>query len=511
MLQHIPIDTISMIALLTFGLALGYLLRKYLTLAKVSSAEFQAIQIKLDAETAAQTILREAQDRASQTIHDAETRADERERESREIQIRLAKREEFLDRRQTDLDREIESIKIRSEKTSELQIQATEVLRLRTQELENVAHLTQDEAIRELHIAIERDYQEDLTRRIHRMETENKEALDERARDIMVTAMQRLASSTAQDVTTTSVVIPSEDVKGKIIGKEGRNIKAFERSSGVELIIDDAPNLIIISSFDPVRRQIARVALENLILDGRIQPAKIEEFLEGAKQDINRIIKEKGEQAAFECGVYNLDPRVLAILGRLYFRTSYGQNVLQHSVEMAHLAGMIAQELNADVVIAKSGALVHDIGKALDHEFEGGHLKIGMKVLEKFGTDPRIITAMKSHHEDFPHESIESVIVTVADKLSGARPGARRDSAEQYIKRLGDLENAAKSFPGIDQAYALSAGREIRVFVRPTEVDDYEAKQLARNIANKIESELRYPGEIRITVIRENRVIEFAR
>jgi ribonuclease Y len=310
---------------------------------------------------------------------------------------------------------------------------------------------------------------------------------------------------------TTNVTIPSDDIKGKIIGKEGRNIRAFEKAAGVELIVDDTPGVIIISSFDPVRRQIARVALENLILDGRIQPAKIEEIVEKAKEEINKIIKTKGEQAVYECGIFNFDPRLIAILGRLYFRTSYGQNVLQHSIEMTHIAGMIAEELGADVYVAKAGALVHDIGKALDHEVQGTHIDIGIRILQKFGADERVIVAMKSHHDDCPHETIEAVIVQTADYISGGRPGARRDSVENYLKRLADLEALVNGFEGVEKSYALSAGREIRIFVTPDKVSDVEAKNMAREIALKIEQELKYPGEIKVTMIRETRVIEYAR
>jgi ribonuclease Y len=378
-------------------------------------------------------------------------------------------------------------------------------------ELEKISKLSIDDAKEILFKNIETKYEEDLVVRMQKMESLNAEKLDRRAKDILSTSINRLASSTASEMMTTSVNIPNDDIKGKIIGKEGRNIRAFEKTSGVELIIDETPGAIVISSFDPVRRQVARLALENLILDGRIQPAKIEEVVAKAQEDINKIIKDKGDQAVYECGIFNLDPRISAIVGRLYFRTSYGQNVLQHSIEMAHIAGMLAEELGADVQIAKAGALVHDIGKALDHEVQGTHIDIGIRILQKFGADPRIITAMKSHHDDTPHESIEAVIVQTADHISGGRPGARRDSVENYIKRLQDLEALTKSFEGVEKSYALSAGREIRIFVTPEKVSDLEAKEMARDIAKKIEQELTYPGEIRVTMIRENRIIEYAR
>jgi ribonuclease Y len=310
---------------------------------------------------------------------------------------------------------------------------------------------------------------------------------------------------------TTSVSIPSDEIKGKIIGKEGRNIKAFERCTGVEVIVDDTPGSITISSFDPVRRQIAKLALEKLISDGRIQPAKIEDMVKASEEEINKVIRQKGEEAVYETGVLGLDPKVVSILGRLHFRTSYGQNVLAHSVEMTHIAGMLAEEIGANVQVAKAGALVHDIGKALDHEVVGTHVEIGRKILQKFGTDENIIKAMQAHHEEYPYETIESMIVQSADAISGGRPGARRDSIENYLKRLKDLEAVANSFKGVEKSYALQAGREIRIFVTPNEVTDLEAKKMARDIATKIESELKYPGEIKVSVIRESRTIEFAR
>jgi ribonuclease Y len=359
--------------------------------------------------------------------------------------------------------------------------------------------------------AVEQAAEEDLVVRMQKLESQAQVRLEDRAREILATAIQRLASTVSGEMMSTSVPLPSDEIKGKIIGKEGRNIKAFERATGVEVIVDDTPGSITLSSYDPVRRAVARMALDNLIEDGRIQPAKIEEFVDKARVEINKIIKEKGEQAAFECGVYNLDPKLLAILGRLYFRTSYGQNVLEHSVEMAHLAGMIAEELGANVAVAKAGALLHDIGKALDHEVAGTHVEIGIRILEKFGVSEDVIKAMRAHHGEYPYETVESVIVQTADAVSGGRPGARRDTVEHYLKRLEELEHIATSFEGVEKAYALQAGREIRVFVLPEKVTDLEAKNMARNIALRIERELKYPGEIKVNVIRESRSIEFAR
>jgi ribonuclease Y len=317
--------------------------------------------------------------------------------------------------------------------------------------LQRVAALSLDDAKNLLLEEVEKNFQEDITVRLQKLEMQGAERLESRAKEILTTSIHRLANSVSTDVFSTTVAIPSDEIKGKVIGKEGRNIKAFERASGVEVIVDDTPGLITLSSYDPVRRQVARVALENLIQDGRIQPAKIEEMVEKAKQEINKTIKEKGEQAAYECGVFNLDPRIISILGRLHFRTSYGQNVLQHSIEMAHVAGMIAQEIGANVNIAKAGALLHDIGKAVDHEITGTHVEIGRRILQKFGADEAIIRAMEAHHNEYPYSTLESYIVQAADAISGSRPGARRDTVENYLKRLAELETIATSFKGVER------------------------------------------------------------
>src|SRR3989339_592136 len=458
------------VGVLLLGVGIGYYLRLIIALGKRRSIEIDIKQMMVGAKEEAQKITDEAKKSSEKKL------AELKEEEKKKIQEKV--------------------VKIEEEKKLEL---------------ERVAKLTEVEAKDELLKDIEKKYEEDILVRIQKLENSNEEKLDRRAKDILATSIQRLASSTASELMTTIVSIPNNEIKGKIIGKEGRNIRAFERASGVELIVDDTPGSIIISSFDPIRRQIARLALENLILDGRIQPAKIEEIVEKAKEEINKIIKEKGDQAVYKCGILNFDPRIIAIIGRLYFRTSYGQNVLQHSIEMAHIAGMLAEELGADVAIAKAAALVHDIGKALDHEVQGTHIEIGIRILQKFGADPRIITAMKSHHEDYPYETIESIIVQTADSISGGRPGARRDSVENYLKRLQELETLVNAFPGVEKSYALQAGREIRIFVTPEKVSDAEAKLMARDIAMKIEQELKYPGEIKVTMIRETRVIEYAR
>ncbi len=499
------------VLVLLLGVGIGYYLRVIVALGKRKSIEIDIKQMLVGAKEEAQKITDEAKNKAEKRLAELKEEEKKHEVEFKETEKRLIKKDEFLDVRQVEINKEAENIKLKVDEIKKIQEKVVGLETEKMAELERVAKLSVDEAKEELMRDIEKKYEEDILIRIQKLENSNEEKLDRRAKDILATSIQRLASSTASELMTTIVSIPNNEIKGKVIGKEGRNIRAFERASGVELIVDDTPGSIIISSFDPIRRQVARLALENLILDGRIQPAKIEELVEKAKEEINKIIKEKGEQAVYECGIFNFDPRIVAIIGRLYFRTSYGQNVLQHSIEMAHIAGMIAEELGADVAIAKAGALVHDIGKALDHEVQGTHIEIGMRILQKFGADERIITAMKSHHEDHPYETIESVIVQTADAISGGRPGARRDSVENYLKRLQELEALVNGFTGVEKSYALQAGREIRIFVTPEKVSDAEAKIMAHDIAVKIEQELKYPGEIKVTMIRETRIIEYAR
>jgi ribonucrease Y len=493
------------------GAAIGYYLRVLILLGKKGSIELQIRQMMVEAESKAKKITSEAESKAIETLKEVRTEAKEREDKFKAAEERLLRKEDTLEKRQTDLDKEVELIKERIAEVKKIKEKIEAQEKVKETELQKVAGLSVTEAKEELIRTIEKQQEEDLLVRLQKLEQFGEEKLEQKAKEILTTCIQRLGNAVTADVMSTTIAIPSDEVKGKIIGKEGRNIRAFERVTGVELIVDDTPGAITISSFDPVRRQIARVTLENLIIDGRIQPAKIEKIYEKAEQEINKIIKEKGQQAAYETGVINLDPRIIQVLGRLHFRTSYGQNVLQHSVEMAHIAGMLAEELGANVNVAKAGALLHDIGKAVDHEVQGSHVEIGRRILQKFGASEDIVKAMQAHHEEYPFETIESVIVQVADAISGGRPGARRDSVENYLKRLTDLEAIAASFKGVEKAYALQAGREIRVFVTPTEVNDLEAHKLAREIALRIEKELRYPGEIKVTVIRETRVIDVAR
>ena len=496
---------------LLLGIGIGYYLRLIIALGKRRSIEIDIKQMMVSAKEEAQKITDEAKKGSEIKLTELKEEEKKKEKEWRERESRLIKKDEFLDARQVEINKEVDNIKIKVEEVKKVQERVAKTEEDKRAELEKIAKLTQVEAKKELLIDIEKKYEEDILTRIQKLENSNQEKLDRRAKDILAISIQRLASSTASELMTTVVSIPNNEIKGKIIGKEGRNIKAFERMTGVEVIVDDTPGNITISSFDPVRRHIAKLALEELIKDGRIQPAKIEKVVQEAQANINKIIKEKGEQAAYECGVIGLDQRILLILGRLYFRTSYGQNVLEHSIEMSHIAGMIAEEIGANVAVAKAGALLHDIGKALDHEVVGTHVEIGRRILQKFGASEDIVKAMQAHHEEYPYETIESRIVQSADAISGARPGARRDSIENYLRRLGDLEAIANGFQGVEKSYALQAGREIRVFITPEKLTDLESRNLARDIAIKIEKDLKYPGEIKVTVIRETRAIEFAR
>jgi len=509
--MQITSPTLIALAVGLLGLVAGYVLRQIIAQQRKNSIELKIRQILLDAKSEAQKTLDEAKHKADSLLDSV--KHDERERETalRRLEERLGQKEESIEKRRADFERETKEITLQKEELKRRYESLESVETERRKELEKLSGLSQEEAKAALLTSVEKKYESDIASRMQKMETFGREQLEHRARETLASVIQRLASSTASEITTTAVTIPSDDIKGKIIGKEGRNIRALERAAGVEVIVDDTPGAIIISSFDPVRRHIAKMALENLILDGRIQPTRIEEMVEKAKAEVEKIMKEAGEAAIYEVGVFDIDPRLINLLGRLRFRTSFGQNVLQHSIEMSHLAGMLASELGADVQISKKGALFHDIGKAVDHEIQGTHVEIGRRILQKFGADEKVIKAMQSHHDEYQHESIEAIIVQVADNISGARPGARRDTVENYLKRLEDLERIANAFSGVEKSYAIQAGREIRIFVSPEKISDLEMKKMARNIADKIEQDLKYPGEIKVHVIRENRVAEYAR
>ncbi len=493
------------------GIALGYVLRVLIGLAQRGSVELDTKQKLLHAKEQAAKILADAQFRVAVVETERLIPIEEREEKVTAREERLATREEFIDSRQRDLDEKEAEVRAREQEATRLKNEAENLSVRRSKELANVAHLSADKAREELFSEIERTHEEAILLRLQKLAANGRERLEEKARDILTTVIHRLGNAVNAEVMSLSVTIPSEEMKGKIIGKEGRNIKAFERATGVDVLIDDVPDRITLSSFDPLRRAIAKIALEKLIADGRIQPAKIEEVVEKTRAEVSDLTKQKGEEAAYEAGVVGLDPKLIALLGRLHFRTSFGQNILQHSVEMAHIAGMLAVELGADPAIARAGALLHDIGKAVDHEVQGTHVEIGRRILEKFGVDTRVIRAMQAHHDEYPYETPESVIVQVADAISGGRPGARRDTVDRYLERLGDLERLAATFEGVEKVYAIAAGREIRVFVNPGKVSDIAMHKLARDIAMRVQDELKYPGEIKVNIIRENRVVEFAR
>lgn len=492
---------------LVVGGVVGYVIRHYVARLRRGSIEAEIEGKIIQAKRDANAIEDEALKRASALREELKRNED-----------RVLKQEERLDRRENEiftkesqLENEFDTLK---QKGKEVEVIKERLLEKETEihkSLEKAAGLSKDEARSQLFHKIMKESEEDIQSRLLKLARDGEIRLQEKAKDILVSSIYRIANGPIAQFMTSTVEIEDEEVKGKVIGKEGRNIKTFERLAGVELLVDEVPNGIVISCFDPVRRAIATNALQMLIKDGRIQPAKIEECLDKAKKEIGVFMRKKGEEAVLTCGLLSMPEELIPIIGRLYFRTSYGQNVLDHSVEMAHIAGVLAQELGADMYVAKAGALLHDIGKAVDHEIEGTHVEIGRKILMKYGVDERVILAMQAHHEEYPYETVESVLVQVADAISGGRPGARRDTVDRYIKRLEDLEALAMSFRGIERVYALQAGREIRVFVSPLLINDLEARDLARNIALRVEKELRFPGEIKIHVIRESRMIEFAR
>lgn len=493
------------------GIVLGYVLRVLIGLAQRGSIELDIKQKLLQAKEQAAKILADAEFRGEVVETERLAPVEEREEKISLREERLATREEFIDSRQRDIDEKEAEVRVREVEAVRAKSEAEKLTTARTQELAKVAHLSEDQARERLFSEIESAHEEAILLRLQKLTAHGRERLEDKARDILISIIHRLGNAVNAEVMSLSVAIPSEEVKGKIIGKEGRNIKAFERATGVDVLIDDVPGRITLSSFDPLRRAIAKIALERLIEDGRIQPAKIEEVVEKTRTEVADLVQQKGEAAAYEAGVIGLDSKLITILGRLYFRTSFGQNILQHSVEMAHIAGMLATELGADPDVARAGALLHDIGKAVDHQVQGTHVEIGRRLLEKFGVDKRIIIAMQSHHEEYPYETPESIIVQVADAISGGRPGARRDTVDRYLERLGELERLAAAFEGVEKVYAIAAGREIRVFVNPGKISDIAMHTLARDIAKRIQEELKYPGEIKVNIIRENRVVEFAR
>lgn len=485
---------------LLLGAILGYYARQ--SVAKKKAGTLEELLAKR---------ISQAKEEAKKILDEAEEKVAQKREELLKTERLLLRKGNVLDQRTFELEKREEEF---AEKIRQFKEIREETLRLKEEalkKLEEISDFSKEKAKEKLFSEVEKEYKRDFLERIRKLEEEGVEKFENKAKEILTIAIQKCAIGQAQELTTTTLALPSEDIKGKIIGKEGRNIRTLEKLTGVEIMIDETPETVLISSFDPVRRQIAKMALEKLISDGRIQPAKIEEKVKEVEEELNSQIKEAGEAAVFDVGILGLDPKLIQLLGRLKFRSSFGQNVLLHSLEVAHLAGVIAGELGANAALCKKAGLLHDVGKAVDSYVEGSHVDIGIKILEKFNVDEEVIEAMKCHHEEYSCTSLEGTIVKVADQISGARPGARKDTVENYLKRLGELEEIASSFPGVEKVYAIQAGKEIRVFVKPERVDDFEAKKLAREIARRIEEELKYPGEIKINVIRELRVVEYAK
>ncbi|MEK7608634.1 MAG: ribonuclease Y [Patescibacteria group bacterium] len=504
-------NIILALAGLLVGAAAGYALRRFIVTQKVGSLERELEEKTKAAETISKEIVLEAKEKAASLLVEAKNEEKERKVQLSEHENRLLERESVLNKRLNSLSEEEGLLKKKDAALSDKEKEVAEIKTRAEHELEKVSGLSPEKAKEILMEDLKSKYKDDLIKSVQKIEQDRHDEIEKRSMEIITVALQRYARSHVSELTTTMFNLSDEEMKGKIIGREGRNIRALERATGVEFVIDEAPGAVVISSFDPYRREVARLALEKLVKDGRIQPAKIEEKVEEAKNELLKRTMEIGEAAAGEVGVYDLPKEIIQLLGRLHFRTSFGQNVLNHSIEMTYIAGMMADELGLNVAVTKKGALLHDIGKAIDQEVEGTHVELGMKLLKKYGIPDQVIQAMQSHHDDYPYAIPEAYVVTAADVLSAARPGARRGTLENYIKRLGDLERIAGEFPGVKNAYAISAGRELRVFVTPEKIDDFKALELAREIANKIQSELKYPGEIKVNVIREMRAVEYAR
>lgn len=488
------------LATLFVGLFVGYIMRRQM----VANNEIQL-------EARQKEILLAAKDEAFKLKEEAKKTEEETRRRLDEIEKNLMRREESLDRRAESQDKERALLEQRQKEADEARQNLQKAEAVYAARLEAVAKMTKEEAKDFLIAQIEKDYQEDLVKTIKAAKAALQEESEKLARKILSTVIQRLASEHTAESVTSIIQIPNEEMKGRIIGKEGRNIQHFEKVTGVDLVIDETPDAVTLSCFDPIRRYVGKVTLERLVADGRINANSIEEIFKKVTEEVGKEVKEAGEQAAYEAGVPGLHPDVLKILGRLKFRTSYGQNVLRHSVEMAHIASMLASELGADINVCKKAALMHDIGKALDHDIPGAHHHISMDIARKYGMSEIVINAIGAHHDDIEPKSVEAIIVKAADAISGARPGARRESFESYVKRLTELENIANGFEGVEKSYAIQAGREVRIIVKPAAVDDYQALKLARDIAKKIETDLQYPGMVKVNVIRETRAVEYAK
>lgn len=497
--------------LFALGGVIGYYIRQSIARKRAGSIESELQRRLEQTKKNAEEIITKAREKAEKLEATSKNEFEERQKLVIKAEERVFKKEEVLDEKEKKVLKEEEDLKVKIEKVREIKTEIEKIKENCVSELEKVAHLKKEEALENLIKKAEKEYSADLAERIRKLELRGVDAYETKAKEILATAIQGYAISQATEITTSTVVITNDDIKGRIIGKEGRNIRAFEKVTGVEVIVDETPGSVMISCFNPIRREVAKITLEALIKDGRVQPARVEAEYEKAQLFLAKKIKDAGEAAVYEAGVLDLPDKLVRVLGRLQYRTSYGQNVLAHSIEVSMLASAIASELNLDDALCKKAGLLHDIGKALDYQVEGSHTDIGGKILEKFNIKPEIISAVKSHHEEYPYESVEARIIQIADQVSGARPGARKDTLENYLKRLGDLEDIALAFEGTDKAYAIQGGREVRIFVKADKVNDYEAQKLAKDIASKIEEELRFPGEIKVNVIRETRIIEYAR
>jgi len=501
---------ISFVALV-LGAVMGFFIKNYLAAREAEVKQNKANQLLNETERKSTEVIKESQDRAIEIVQTAEKEAHERRTEITRNEERLQSRSDQLDKRAEKIEDREHTISQRQSALDKRTNKVEEMYADVAKELEKVSQMTQAEAKDLLLERVEQEARNDMSRIVREIEAEAQEQGEYKARKLIADAIQRVASDHVEEVTSSTIPLPSDDMKGRIIGRNGRNIRAFEQAAGVDVIVDDTPEAITISCFDSVRREVAKNAMAKLVLDGRIHPAHIEKIIEKEQENIDKVIKEAGEQAAYDAGVPGLQTEILKTLGRLKFRTSYGQNQLAHAVESAQLASVLASEMGANVEISKAGGLLHDLGKAMDHNVEGTHAQIGAEFAERHGVGPKIINAIASHHHEVEQESVEAIIVEAADAISGARPGARRESLEHYLKRVRALEDVANSYDGVKSSYALQAGREVRIFVRPNQVDDLAASRLARDISKTIEETMQYPGKIKVTVIRETRTVDYAK